>query len=202
MLNSVMDVMSSGSFLGYFLQVLPVVCLAGLLCIGIRLFQHRKHREALRPLPEVLRVLFVCYLTGLISLVVLPANFWLNVYDGLLYGWWNEFGTVFRFAGANLVPSVVKCLMGTLPWEDFDVAALLGNVALFVPMGVFLPLVTPMQNWKRLLPAAALIPLACELVQAVFDRSFDIDDLLCNFLGVVLGAALCFAVKRLTRRAE
>lgn len=70
-------IMGSGSVLGYFLQALPIACLAGIVYLVIRTVMLRKRKVPVRWGMELLRLVFVCYLTGLISLVILPANFWL-----------------------------------------------------------------------------------------------------------------------------
>ena len=47
-----------------------------------------------------------------------------------------------------------------------------------------------------LLAAAVLIPVGCETLQLLFGRSFDVDDLICNFIGSVIGAAVAFAIRK------
>lgn len=73
---------------------------------------------------------------------------------------------------------------------------IIGNIAMFVPMGFLLPLVTKIKDRKNLLRASVLIPLACEVLQLIFGRSFDIDDLICNFVGILIGAAIAHCVLR------
>ena len=43
---------------------------------------------------------------------------------------------------------------------------------------------------------AILIPLAIEVIQLVVGRSFDIDDLIMNFLGIVIGYYIVELVKK------
>lgn len=43
-----------------------------------------------------MRLLFVCYLTGLCSLVLLPIGFWRDVFDGIFFGWWEEMVPLFK----------------------------------------------------------------------------------------------------------
>ena len=189
--------MNSGTVLGHFLQALPIACIAGLVFFAIRFARLRKRKEQIDWGQEMLRVVFVCYLTGLISLVVLPANFWLSVYDGIFLGWWNEVGQVFRLGGVSLVPAVIRCLRGELSLGSWVKTMLLGNAAMFVPLGFFLPLVARIRSVRRLVAAAVAAPLCFETVQLFFGRIFDVDDLLCNFTGIVLGATLaCVMVRK------
>ena len=183
-------IMNSGSVLGYFLQALPVALLAGAVYLVVRICHLKGKKERVRWEMELLRVLFVCYLTGLVSLVILPANFWLRFYDGLFFGWWDQVGPLFRLGDVNLVPSVVRYLRGELSLGSWVKTMLVGNVAMFVPLGFFLPLVTGIKTPCKAVIAAIAAPLCCEILQLLFGRSFDVDDLICNFVGIVIGAAI------------
>lgn len=183
-------IMNSGSVMGYFLQALPVALLAGAVYLLVRICHLKGKKERVRWGMELLRVLFVCYLTGLVSLVILPANFWLRFYDGLFFGWWDQVGPLFRLGDVNLVPSVVRYLRGELSLGSWVKTMLVGNVAMFVPLGFFLPLVTGIKTPCKAVIAAIAAPLCCEILQLLFGRSFDVDDLICNFVGIVIGAAI------------
>ncbi len=195
-------IMNSGSVMGHFLQALPVALLAGAVYLAVRLCRLKGKKERVRWPLEVLRVLFVCYLTGLVSLVILPANFWLLVYDGLFFGWWDQVGPLFRLGDVNLMPSVVLWLKGELSLGSWVKTMLVGNVAMFVPLGFFLPLVTRARSRGKILLAAAAVPLCCEILQLLFGRSFDVDDLICNFAGIVIGAAIGSVVLRVGHLAD
>ena len=75
--------------------------------------------------------------------------------------------------------------------ENAALANLLGNVAIFVPLGVYVALFRKNGSlWKTTLTAAAT-SLAFELVQvATRTGSGDVDDVLLNALGGLLGALL------------
>lgn len=55
-------------------------------------------------------------------------------------------------------------------------------------------------EWDKF-AVAAVIPLIAELLQTIFRRSFDVDDLICNFIGIVLGFFIGLAVKNGKRRS-
>ena len=69
---------------------------------------------------------------------------------------------------------------------------ILGNIGMFVPFGVFLPIMWPklQKAWKTLL-AAFLCIVAVEIIQlfSLLGRC-DIDDLILNMAGVAVGYAL------------
>ena len=79
----------------------------------------------------------------------------------------------------------------------FWVSQAIGNLLLLLPLGLFGPLVLPWLNrWWRV-AALAIVASACiEVVQLqIPDRSADVDDVLINTVGALLG----YGVLRLVR---
>ena len=188
--------MNSGSILGYFLQAVPITIVVGIVYLILRLvFLKRKNRRIVW-LSEIMRLLFVCYLTGLCSLVILPANFWLHVYDGIFFGWWEYIGTFFKFGEINLIPTIVKCLSGDYSLGSWVKEMLVGNIIMFIPFGFFLPFVVEKLNRKKALIISLVVPLVVESLQLFVSRSFDIDDLICNFLGIIIGFIIAGMIKK------
>ena len=74
---------------------------------------------------------------------------------------------------------------------------IVGNLLMFIPMGILLSLCSKNINRKNMLKYALLIPRAIEVIQLVVGKSFDIDDLLMNFLGIVIGYYIVELVKKL-----
>ena len=187
MFDKFRTLMNSGTVSGYFFQAIPITLIVGIVYSIIRIAVIKKKKLGFSFGKELVKLLFVCYLTGLITLVILPANFWLKLFDGIFYGWWNNFGPVFSFGCFNFVPSVVKALSGELTLGSWVKTMLIGNIVMFLPLGFFLPFVSKKVNNKNIFILAALIPIAAELLQLIFGRSFDVDDLICNFIGIVAG---------------
>ncbi len=80
-------------------------------------------------------------------------------------------------------------------WNQFTLKVWLNpllNIAMFVPLGVLLPLAAkPFRRWYWTLAAGAGTSLIIEALQYSFGRGqADIDDLLCNTLGAMLGYCL------------
>jgi glycopeptide antibiotics resistance protein len=78
-----------------------------------------------------------------------------------------------------------------------ELADLFGNVLLFAPLGFLLPLLVPaIRRWWQVLAVGAGISLLIELYQLIWPlvRKANVDDLLMNALGALLG----FAALRLT----
>lgn len=194
--------MNSGSILGYFLEAVPITIVVGIVYAVLRfVFLKQRKRRIVWP-TEVMRLLFVCYLTGLCSLVILPANFWLHVYDGIFFGWWEYMGSFFSFGEINLIPMIVKCFSGGYTLGSWVKEMLVGNIAMFMPLGFFLPFVTERLNKKDIFKVALIVPLIVELLQLIVGRSFDIDDLICNFLGIVIGFLIAEGIKKIGKNTS
>ena len=100
----------------------------------------------------------------------------------------------FNFGGtqegpANLIPfkTILPYLLGE---KGFMIAAinLVGNIVLLVPIGLIVPLVFRNITWKKSLAVALAAGFAIEGMQALLHVGiFDIDDVLLNGLGVMVG---------------
>ena len=104
----------------------------------------------------------------------------------------------------NLVP-----LVNLLDYETERelVLNLVGNFLMFVPSGILFPSLYPkLRSFGRTALAGFLMSLSIELLQLPFAvRASDVDDLILNSLGVVLGYgihALVNAMVRLCRKRE
>lgn len=76
-----------------------------------------------------------------------------------------------------------------VPFTNESLEMILLNVLMMIPMGILLPMVfTRMNGWKKMLLAAVLIPMIIEIIQMFFvGRCADIDDIITNFAGCMLG---------------
>lgn len=202
MFNWLRSIMNSGSVLGYFFQAVPITCIVGIIYVIICVVIVKRNKLKIEWLKEIMKLLFTCYLTGLISLVILPANFWLDFFDGVFLGWWDEMLPFFSFSGFNLVPSLIKALSGELTIGSWVKTMLIGNIAMFLPLGFFLPFVTERVNRKNIFVVSIAVPFIVELLQMVFGRSFDVDDLICNFIGIVAGFFIGFAIKNIKQKSK
>lgn len=73
---------------------------------------------------------------------------------------------------------------------------------MYLPFGIFYPLFRENTAWKQTIVAGIATSLAIELLQPVFGRSFDVNDIILNGTGVILSTAvfyLCRDAKRKKR---
>lgn len=197
--NSFRMEMNSGTILGYFLQAIPITIVVGILYAVCRLVFLKRRNGKIAWMSETMRLLFVCYLTGLCSLVLLPIGFWRDVFDGIFFGWWEEMVPLFKLGEINLMPTIVECLRGEYSLCSWVKEMIIGNVLMFMPFGFFLPFVTEKLNSKNIFAIAAAVPIIVELFQLILGRSFDIDDLICNFLGIIIGFFIAVGIKAIRR---
>jgi glycopeptide antibiotics resistance protein len=101
---------------------------------------------------------------------------------------------IFRFGGtqegpANLIPfkTILPYLLGK---RGFLIGALniVGNIVLLVPIGFLVPFVFRNMTWKKSLALAVATGLSIEGMQEILHVGiFDIDDVILNGLGVMVG---------------
>ena len=74
-----------------------------------------------------------------------------------------------------------------------------GNTAMFIPTGIILPIIyRKMDHFGKVIAAGAFISLCIELMQLPFaTRVTDIDDLILNTLGVMIGYGIYSLVKKI-----
>lgn len=79
---------------------------------------------------------------------------------------------------------------------------LLGNVVWFMPFGFFLPVISRRgELWYNTVLLGFCFSLCIETVQLIFKvGSFDVDDMILNTLGAVLGYVTYAMVQRIRRR--
>jgi glycopeptide antibiotics resistance protein len=194
MWNELYTLMISGSVLGLFLQVVPITMLVGVVYAIFRWVLVKRRGLIVRRDAEIMRWLFVCYLTGLVNLLLVPADLWTWIWANLFVGY-SHSGLTFFSGEWNLVPTLFKLIVGELTIGRWVLEMLLYNFLMFLPFGFFLPLVSEQVNRRSIWSYAVLVPLVVEVLQPVVGRSFDVDDLLLNFAGIVVGFSIAAAVK-------
>lgn len=173
------------TYIGYFLQALPIALAAGAVYSVLRFRGDRA-----TPLGrKVFCCAFVCYLAGLVCLV-LGLDLMGIFYYRLFYH--MEPGREVRWFGGvfDLVPDF---------WRHIGEESI-GNFLMFLPFGLLYPLAQKAPDWKKTVAAGFLTVLAIEVLQPVFGRAFDLNDILLNTLGVVASASVFAAVQRMAKR--
>lgn len=72
----------------------------------------------------------------------------------------------------------------------------LGNIMMFLPFGILYPLFDKKTSWKRTLLAGIATSVIIELLQPIFGRIFDINDIVLNSISVLISTSIFFAIRR------
>lgn len=106
---------------------------------------------------------------------------------------------------ANFVPfkTILPYLLGHKGWMIAGIN-LIGNVVLLVPVGFLVPFIHRNMTWRKSLILAVASGLAIEGMEVMFRVGiFDVDDIILNALGVMIGYwAFIRFVKRTRLRLE
>ena len=88
----------------------------------------------------------------------------------------------------NLVPFETTSSFFNFHNRDFFFINIIGNIILFVPIGFFLPALWKFwRSWKKIVLFSFLFPSLIEISQLFSNRYVDVDDVILNAFGIVLG---------------
>ena len=170
---------------GYFLEVLPIALAAAYL-------YWRKHRSMAQTKRELLwSSVFVCYLTGLLCLTLaqkMIGNIWYFLFYRLPSG---DSIRLFNFE-----------FDFELDFFEHLRSENVFNLLMYLPFGVLYPLSRRKDGWGRTLLAGLLLVVGIELLQPIFGRAFDINDVVLDTLGTSLSATLFFLCRRIYRKLK
>lgn len=175
---------------GYFLQVLPLVIIVGLICLILQC-KKSKATDGRITGDAVLTALFAAYLTGLIALTVfldlIQDTWYLLLYHQNVYDFGNFFALDF-----NLVPDF---------WHHFNGESI-GNVIMFFPFGILYPAVRRNTGFQHILKSGISCVVAIELLQLICGRAFDINDVILNTIGVFFGSSVFFLARKILKMKQ
>jgi glycopeptide antibiotics resistance protein len=100
----------------------------------------------------------------------------------------------------NLIPFHTLAIYWRNLGSEFWMRNLFGNLALLLPLGLLGSIAFPaLDRWWRIALVALLYSVAIELIQRLVPaRSADIDDVIVNVAGALLGWAICRTARRIT----
>jgi glycopeptide antibiotics resistance protein len=161
--------------------------------LTFRLYRLRTPGHRLSFRREILLLTFVVYLCGLATATLIPNH--------------NSRLAAEAAVGIDLHPNLASltCSSATLPRGSTARAFCLhnakGNVMLFFPLGILIPLVWRRLRFSRGILLAIALSCSIELVQylsrAWSNRNADVNDVVLNVLGASLGLALVFLLRLL-----
>lgn len=175
------------TYIGYFLQALPFALFLGTLYGVIK----RRKNPKLKLKEIILPCLFCSYLTGLILLTI-GLDLMHIFYYYLLYH--QESGTSIILFNGSFDFSLDF-------YQDLS-AEMIANFLMFVPFGIMQPCTHQKSKWPHLILKGFIMVICIELIQPVFGRSFDLNDVILNTLGIIIGSVISLLIKKYFARKK
>lgn len=146
-------------------------------------------------------MIFSVYLAGVASLTLFPLPVQRSLIDDVIR---EQHGEQHNFIPFKLLLDTVMSGQG----EAFLIQVM-GNVLLFVPLGIFVLVLYPMMKRRNVIMLGLLMSIGIESTQAIIGlfigynyRSFDVDDLWLNTLGTAFGVLIISGFLKRIRAAN
>lgn len=165
-----------GTIFHLFRRAVPFALMGSAVGVGLLVLLGRKCRREGKPVPKgqaAAVLLLLCYLGGLAAVTLMD-----------------------RMGNGIQMYQPFPFLAFWEAWNSFTLQIWLNpllNIAMFIPLGLLLPLAAkPFRRWYWMLAAGFGTSLVVEALQFILGRGqADVDDLICNTLGAMLGYCLC-----------
>lgn len=155
----------------------PTLTIFLVIVIIMRIFNLKNTSKKFILHEEILLIAFITYILLLFELVTSR-----DVYIG----------------GTNLIPfkEMLRYPVGS---ENFY-RQVVGNIILFMPFGFFATYYTKVNKIRNISLITFLVSLTIEVVQKFIGRSFDIDDIILNVIGGVVGFLIYVALDAIRKK--
>ncbi|HEV7331017.1 MAG TPA: VanZ family protein [Flavisolibacter sp.] len=148
----------------------------------------------------ILIVGFLAYLAALVRIVLFKGLFFFRIVPTSSY--YKRHHSNSTYSGYNLVPfRTIKLFLSDSASASAAFFNLAGNILLFVPFGLLLPLIIrSTATFSRTVLATILLSVFFEVYQYIARiGKADIDDIILNTVGGATGYALYLMVRRVVR---
>ncbi|SET35039.1 Glycopeptide antibiotics resistance protein [Oceanobacillus limi] len=164
----------------HYINGLPIllIILSLVVYLPLRYLIIQKKKETLRIYHEITYILMIIYIESLLYLTVFPTHHPIP----------NESVSI------NLIPFQTIAMYVEFEGNvDIQIINLLGNIIVFVPIGIFAVILKKKILFREVLIIGFASTCFIEITQLMFTsigiiyRSFDIDDIILNTIGVLIG---------------
>ena len=142
----------------------PMIVMAVIVAITVRMGYLRKNNQKTILYKEIYNLLFILYILCLFHAVTYQDVSW---------------------ASANLIP--FKELLRYDFGSSLFYKNIFGNLLLFLPYGLYITHYLDLKKPLSVMSYAFIISLSIELIQSIIGRVFDVDDIILNIIGALLG---------------
>ena len=143
----------------------PMLFISVVVVVSLRISYLVKTKTKLVWYKELLSLIFIVYILCLFQIVTAQD--------------FND------FSGNNFIPfrEILRYDIGS----RLFLKNVLGNILLFVPYGLFIGIYLDLDKYSKAFMLVSLASLAIETTQLIIGRVFDVDDILLNIIGGMLG---------------
>lgn len=179
------------SILVYLSSIIPYVILILPIYLFFRLnYIKNKKQGKYNIYNEIALALLVVSITGIISQTVIPEFEYIN-------GKVSFATTLDRY---NFIPFKIfyETYIEVTRYSNtsYFIISLLGNIAIFVPLGILLPICSKKyQKMKNTVAFGCIFSILIEVTQLLLPRATDIDDVILNTFGTFLGYLVFLLIK-------
>ena len=153
----------------------PMITISIVVIISIRIAYIIKNHEKIYLFKDIITLLFIIYVLSLFQIVTFQD------YVSWSGNNFTPFKEMFRYAfGSRLF-----------------IKNVIGNVCMFLPFGFFISYYTKSNNLNVPLIITIVTSFTIEVVQLSIGRVFDVDDIILNIIGGVLGYIIYIIVKKI-----
>lgn len=173
------------NMLTYVIVALPIYLICRLIFI-------KKTKKQVKVFNEILLTIFILYIIGLASQTIIP--YWnMGIYSDTGKFYFNIRLTN-SISEINLIP--FKTLYEYLfvnntsvsGWSSVSILNIFANTLLFLPLGLLTPLIwEKYDSFYKILTLGLISTCLIEFIQIFIGRSTDIDDVILNTIGVIIG---------------
>lgn len=145
-------------------QVWPTILISSVIVISMRITYIIKNQEKFILYKELLSFVFIIYVLCLFYVVTFQD-----------VGW----------SKSNFIP--FKEMFRYNIGSKLFIKNVIGNIIMFIPYGFFVSYFLNLKKTKSMTLMALLVSLSIEFTQLVIGRVFDIDDIILNTIGGIIG---------------
>ncbi len=170
---------------------LPAIIIIFVYLITI-IFLHRKYKYSLNQ--HIIYCVFCIYFIAVISVTIFPFPYQKSLIDSFISHPKTQYQN-------NFIPfhSIIEYIKSGLEFGSYMTIGkqVAGNIIMFIPLGIYLPFVRKNITIRKVLLVGVLASLAIETLQFTLNkiigigyRAADVDDLILNTVGTLVGFAI------------
>ena len=176
---------------GHLIQILPFLLLVGLVYLVTRLVVWRLSGCRKTLLWEVGTLLLILYLAGVFALWFVPREIWIYLWFWGIFGLWDGelVAQVLNFS-FDWFPMMSQVLNGEETVWGIVRWALMGNIMMFVPLGLITPIFLGERGMDRTLKLGILLTALVELVRLLLGCGLSVENITVDLFSVGVGLCL------------